>query len=566
MSASAGRGGNGGPGGEGGKGGDGGSPESREVVRTGEIHGDPILRSADGADSGGGGAYGVPGYGGSGGIKQGCIVLKSPTPSDWLEALPHLFLICEPAQNGKAGGDLTGFPYTPGYRVSRRYKFAPSGDPGKHNNSWGSEGCRDGYKGEPNDPNKKTPWPWVPATLPGRTWEKWGGFMIEPPEVLPDDPESQAIAWRDFVKARNAGVDSWNAAVRPECWERAGHKDIAAQADTDQLEMLFDQLRTRCLLTDMSKASESIGKILETLEFLVLIADAKKDNPAILTLRESAAGTLHNARLGCNVFGKDAGFAAFGSVDKYKKDFKNILAIFTNVETTYKQLQKDLSKESERQTYLSNVLAYQDDLRTELRHRKTEMIDATNDAANAIDTLEASRQNLQMVLDGLLKNFQKQVDDKIGIALRDFPNLLTQLSFTNAEEGGLGVRGWLMIGSQVGDMATKAIQDVPTDTGASINKNYVIRRMQSLGKDIQTIAGLKKKHGELVTDPSAELPFAGDSRPGGLNLLQLLRHFPRGKKNYQYSRYVYRGGHNAERKGGGIQPTSLRASLCLRRA
>lgn len=506
LRASVGNGGEGGQGGEGGRGGDGGGPAENESIGAwGVTSGGRTLDSwgAPGSDSGGGGAYGIPGYGGNGGKKPAKITLKSPNAGDWLAALPNLLLICEAGRPGRAGGDLAD------KRGRPIYKYAEPGTPGTYR-SWGSTPLFESAKphpGLPGKPNDKKPWPWVPATIAPRTWTKWGGFKTQPPPEppVPQPPDGRMPKeWIEWIAEIHEGMANWEKAVCPECWQQATHKDIAAHSDTDQLEMVFDHLRTRCLLTDMSTPSESIGEITKELQLLVSLAEAKKENPAILKLRESAAATLQNAVLGCNVFGKDARYAAFGSLEKYQNDFRDMLVSFRNVEKTYAQLQNDLSVESTRQTYLTSVLAYQRALKSELEQRQKDLIDAVNDTSEAIDTLEASRSRLETDLNDLFQNFEKQVDEKTGLSVQSFTNLMTQLSFTNVEEGGLGVRGWLMVGSQIGEIASKAIEDVPTDTGTSINKKYVIRRMQSLGKDVKTFAGLKKKHGELQVDSSAE--------------------------------------------------------------
>src|SRR5262249_16837770 len=110
------------------------------------------------------------------------------------------------------------------------------------------------------------------------------------------------------------------------------------------------------------------------------------------------------------------------------------------------------------------------------------------------------------------------VRSDIGLSAADFCSLFNQLSFTNREltshtpgqpQGAVSVGGVMatgaMIFSQVGDLITKAIDNVSTDTGASVNKNFVIRRMQFREKDVKTLAELKKtKDGLIKINPSAE--------------------------------------------------------------
>jgi hypothetical protein len=112
-----------------------------------------------------------------------------------------------------------------------------------------------------------------------------------------------------------------------------------------------------------------------------------------------------------------------------------------------------------------------------------------------------------------IDRFQIDIQEAVGLTALDFCNLFNQLSFTNRDitttAGGLAVGGAAAAGSmvlsQLGTLAISALDNAATDTGGAINKKFVIRRMDYLGRDINKVAGLRQaRDGLLKTDPNAE--------------------------------------------------------------
>jgi hypothetical protein len=292
---------------------------------------------------------------------------------------------------------------------------------------------------------------------------------------------------------------------------RIEYKKLASQADTEQMDMLFQHARTRYLLTNIQTDTKSVGTIAEALSWLMVLTGS----PARKALNESASGTLSNLRRGCNVFGKGPEFAALGTLKNYKKELKTMLELFGPVEARYVKVNQHLNAAAALQTYLSSVVQDQENLLLGLRSLEKQRADDLKQAAAAIQTLSAAQADLARSLADALHSVATKVLGACGLTITDFCNLFNQLSFTSVEPSqrkgiagfidGLDTRGHAMIFSQVGDMLTKAIQNVPSDLGPSLNKNFVVRRLQYLGEDVKSIDKLKEtKDGLIQRDPSGE--------------------------------------------------------------
>src|SRR6185295_15932850 len=116
---------------------------------------------------------------------------------------------------------------------------------------------------------------------------------------------------------------------------------------------------------------------------------------------------------------------------------------------------------------------------------------------------EGARNEAASRLTNALTGLRAKIENVlIGVSVADIANMFTQLSFTSVEPSsrpggpelleGFGVRAGAMVLSQVGDMVSKAVQNVSSDTGVPINQKYVVRRMQFLGKDVNTLGALKR--------------------------------------------------------------------------
>jgi hypothetical protein len=105
---------------------------------------------------------------------------------------------------------------------------------------------------------------------------------------------------------------------------------------------------------------------------------------------------------------------------------------------------------------------------------------------------------------------QLAISDTVKFTPADFVNLFSQLSFTNrdlihAVAGGSGAgvspsgvaATGAILASQAIDVVTKAIENVPSDLGGSVNRKYVVRRMEYLQGTVKDLAGLKESRDSI---------------------------------------------------------------------
>ncbi len=493
VRAFGGRGGNGAAPGKGGNGGDGGTPAPQIFEsRTGHQYERFYL---GGADAGGGGICGVPGYGGGPGVtgvvKLGVPISVKPGSESKFYSRFHwdwLYEAKSPAEKGLLdallGAATVAFPDKP---LSGR-----DCEPLPNRNECGLPG-KPGQGSELGRADKQN---FDPAH-PERTGIHSGAVGKVRPNVT-------------ARKEKAAKAPTTPAKLDLTRHQKIEYKDLAAQADMEQLKMLFESVRTRYLLTGSQTDFENVQVIMETLVWLASVAESK-DKP----LFDAASATLNNLREGWNVFGRDTDFAALGTLKDYQDDLTTMLDLFDPIERTYTKLNKSLKATSEQDKYLKNVIGRQKTLIGGLQKLENKIVDQIKSVAVEFQTLDDARRHSASVLTDRLNRLRGDIQEAIGLSAADFCNLFTQLSFTSVEPSredgvigfldGFGARGGAMVLSQAGEMVHKALENVPSDTGAPINKNWCIRRMQYLNKSVNTVAGLKEaKDGLIKTDPSAE--------------------------------------------------------------
>jgi hypothetical protein len=217
--------------------------------------------------------------------------------------------------------------------------------------------------------------------------------------------------------------------------------------------------------------------------------------------------------IGRNIFSNNAQSAALGNLEKCEKDLMAMLTLYAPVEATEKLLRSAENSLTERKAYLENVFASQQSLVERLTTVRTKKVAEAQAVLVEVKILDNARLELANSLASKLQELTIAISDTVKLTSADFVNLFSQLSFTNRDlmnptsvsPSGVAATG-AMLASQAIDMATKAIENVPSDLGGSVNKKYVVRRMEYLQGTVKDLAGLKQsRDGLLKTNPSAEM-------------------------------------------------------------
>jgi hypothetical protein len=562
FSVTGGNGGDGGRGGEGGAGGNGGTARNYQR-HLGPAH----FHYVDGADAGGGGIHGLPGYAGPAGSSGEITLVKSdhvyaplegvnlpqppprapmldgPRPDPMPDLPENLTRRERDAAIARAQSQARLYRETLAAYNQAKQQWTNECDRLKRSVPYFPDLQRPGHDGD------------FPTNLDECSSPGTPGNPAEPLEIDQTRPQSWNYR-RGKVGDRRQPNKARNEKSRPAeiapgepghptklQFREITYKDLADQADFDQSEMLLDHVRVSYLLANVFSPNFSRDPLQEVLGWLFELADCRAAKPLLgaslaapvpsatpaaaapglvkpvaegdvwAQLRATASATRENLEWGFNIFGQDETFADLGDMESYKKDVTKMLALYAPVEQAYQRLQADLTSGQEREAYLSNVVLQQtaliDGLNLALEGAKENL----KHTLKEIQELDASRNHAADSFIAAIGSLEAEIGHALGITPADIFNALTQLSFTNThfftEKGGLiptaPLAAGAMVASQIGDLATKAAENVVTDTGGSINKHLVIRRMEYLSRDIKTMAALKEtRDGLIKADPNAE--------------------------------------------------------------
>lgn len=561
LSVIGGNGGGGGEGGDGGSGGDGATPLVNSTQKANNSGGlpNPYGKDADGGWSGDGGPPGGPGYGGDCGnpgsisLRTGSLLaLQYPAKAYSQPASATFRLNCRSGAVGK--------PPTVGA------SWGTAGTPGKaaHSQFMNSD---NGVDGRAPDPKSRTTEGIQTAVAPyrhgplERRWQLWEGEPILPPlptrRAKPKLPpgmserkanlvfEDRMADWaeseKEYLRCKAEADKTIKAeTIIQECWKPVDLPQIGARQDTAQLQMLYDHVRTRCLLAPTGSPL-ALPNLKHQLAWLAAASSSKLDltrpssasgdpdtkratstTPAdVYHLFQSASTTYGNLLTGKNLFGHDDKYVVLGrlksqvdAMEVMRKNLQDTEALadqstrFSTMESSWKASQQLT------QNKLSTI-------RQTMSKALDDPVDGIRAQLNAAVSEIAARQKVQdgtlTALNAQVADFGVEIEQQVGLTLTDFFGFLNQLSFTNRDIsendevrsdgttkvgsvllGGAMATGAMLL-SQVGDLATKAMDNAVDDYGQPQNKKYIVRKVASLSAQLPTLTDLKQESDGTVT-------------------------------------------------------------------
>ena len=556
WSVRGGDGGDGGKGGKGGRGGDGGkpNPNMRHI-------GPASMHYLDGGDAGGGGIHGWPGDGGTAGPSGGVsfalpgdwftlpdTVVLPPGPSEPKKVLP--------GRDDDLPADRRARAIVEAQRRSDQAAWAVYI---QNRKKWATE-CQAIQAHHTHFPEPQVAG--KPGDFPQNLFEcsprGTPGSPSEPLQVDQNRPDSWnyrrghpgAIrASNTTRRAKKTYPTPPPVTVTKQETHAVTAKHIAAEADLEQCEMLLDHLRVRYLLADVQNEQYDRGPFNAVLDWLFLIADSRSPSPLLETsaaansgavtpplmgdswpqVRAITVATREKLRQRLNIFGYDAEFVALGTDAFYRDKVGEMVKHYSEVEKTYRQLSASLISAQERSSYLSNVASRQSLQIDALDSAQKEVKAKLTQTLAAIEQLEESKRTAIDEFNNAVGRFHLKILESVGISPADIFSALSQLSFTNREisspnaaavpapqghprrdaaaaasvaemalsPGGVLASGAMLV-SQVGDLMVKAANNVVTDSGESVNKNFVIQRIQNLDREVKSFDDLKKTSDGLI--------------------------------------------------------------------
>ena len=157
----------------------------------------------------------------------------------------------------------------------------------------------------------------------------------------------------------------------------------------------------------------------------------------------------------------------------------------------------------QRTAYLKNLADSQDTMLTRLAEDVRKSVKRVNDALDAVQDLEETRKQRADEIQGKLKAYEAALQkDASHLTPTDILQAVGQLAFINPEAAPLAVP--LIVG-QGADLANKAMTNVVTDSGASVDMKYLVGGAHTISADVKDMKSLKQaRDGFLKTDGTEE--------------------------------------------------------------
>jgi hypothetical protein len=219
-------------------------------------------------------------------------------------------------------------------------------------------------------------------------------------------------------------------------------------------------------------------------------------------LLKTAQALSHHLRHARDAFGHSDAYTALGTLDTYQTELTTMLDLLDSIEKGYQQDATALVDLTARQSYLDNVADYQGQLLARINSDIGDLTEAVTKKLSELGTMSAECEQASADVQTTLKAFEERIATMgPGITAADIVSLLTNLSFMNTKDNPFAK---LMVPGQGLDLATKAIDDVASDTGSQ-NRTYVIRRLGTLAEDVTTFEGLKQAADGIIGPPGPDL-------------------------------------------------------------
>jgi hypothetical protein len=473
----------------GGKGGNGGSPGRPGKGGSGSS----LMREhkpLHGPASGGGGISGQPGYGGRAGM-SGSITVEYPD-MPWV--------------TGKTGyEDTTTCIHRFWGHWSQMADLwgAPKSDQGEMN--------ANGADGEDLPAADRVAKPGIPGH--GAPYsDDWNGAIGSPPAKHPHEKSAREVTPPCPVGLGYFGsVPLWGE--RGETVPRPGShgkaviltpQAFADANDLHHLRMVYEYCRERYLFTNV--AVETVGddaavrELLDTTAWLVFLADMK--DPKGLSF--GAANTLQNLRDLRNVFGYPPDFVALSPLETFTKNLKNMVGLYAALDRTEADVETAVKQDWERKSFLTVLQSSQDTALAQLKRAKDDLIQANKVVLSQLRVLDTARDDKAAALQKKFTDLKIDITLACGMRADEFFSALGQMAFMNLQEGHRALIAPLVAGN-VGTLMTKAINDITTDTGQSVEKAYVISKLTNLAANVKTFAALKETRDGLLREHPGEI-------------------------------------------------------------
>ena len=262
------------------------------------------------------------------------------------------------------------------------------------------------------------------------------------------------------------------------------HASLAQSCRVTQLQMMFEAARARYFAINpweqdeaTQNAMQEIGETLDWIDrLLVHYPDDAPDKDLATALDLSVLALSQNKNSGLDLFGKTPAYMpalslgtlqaaldkALEHLEKAEQEHLAYFKALKDAESAGESLQHAHQSISQRQGYIENEM------------EKT--VDTLKKLKSEIDKAEAARKADKEKLKDRLKKFKDSIQAAFGLSAQTFFNCLSQLAFIGETPFNAGA----MVVSQAGTALLEASTKVQTDSGISLDKNYVLGEIKKI--------------------------------------------------------------------------------------
>jgi len=309
-------------------------------------------------------------------------------------------------------------------------------------------------------------------------------------------------------------------------WPSVPVTEIAAQCSLRQLRTVMDAvLLDAAILGDRPQpAAEgdaahakpidaAWGELFDRLKFIngLLTTLARGLDPTSLDGRLASqlaisAFALGRALLtGQNGFGKPSGFVPVGSLAKQLGRLKDATTNLEKIEELAEDYRQCVAANADAK---ATLLGADTHVNAAARYLTTETGTAADDLKKVQDELDAAEQRRKQSrdrLEPLLEKVKAEVKGSFQIDPAQLLNALSQLAFVNAEAP---VQAGMMVAGAAGSVILDGTQNIITDSGAKIDKRYVVGQLRAFDSD--KLGGELAAAGDGFKDDSASYRYLAD--------------------------------------------------------
>ncbi|HLM66202.1 MAG TPA: hypothetical protein VK358_01685, partial [Longimicrobium sp.] len=211
-------------------------------------------------------------------------------------------------------------------------------------------------------------------------------------------------------------------------------------------------------------------------------------------VHRTASMLVQQIRSGLDVFSHPYDFTPLGSYDFYQSELTQMLEWFAVLEAGYNGYFQALQDGTDAQQPLRGTIAEAQSVIAQARSENAALFSAAASTLSAIRAFTPTLRSQLTTLDGLIAQFQQQIEDAFDFDLKTFISALGQVAF--APESGF------MWAAQAGELAYTFSSTITGADGTPIPKDYLLSEVSAIDGTVDSINEGYRPASDGTLDPT----------------------------------------------------------------